>query len=47
MTDRLSTTTVDATKDHVVAVFNRVILLVFEGETTIGAVAACRRAGSI
>ncbi|MRG97991.1 hypothetical protein [Polyangium spumosum] len=44
MRDALSLITIEATKDHVVAVFHRVILLVFERETTLSAVAACRKA---
>ncbi|MDI3285416.1 hypothetical protein [Polyangium sp. 15x6] len=44
MRDGLSIITVEATKDHVVAVFNRILILVFERETTLSAVAACRRA---
>ncbi|MDI1447140.1 hypothetical protein [Polyangium sp. 6x1] len=44
MPDALALLTVEATKNHVVAVFNRVLILVFERETTLSAVAACRRA---
>ena len=43
MTDRLPITTIDATKDHVIAVFNRMILIVFERETTLAAVTSARR----
>jgi hypothetical protein len=44
MPDRPAIITVDATRDHVVATYNRVILLVFERDTTLGAVVALRKA---
>jgi hypothetical protein len=44
MPDRPSIVTIDVTRDHVVAAYNRVIILVFEQETTLGAVVALRKA---
>ena len=44
MRDGQAIITVEATRDHVVAVFNRVLIVVFERETTLSAIAACRRA---
>ncbi len=44
MQDATSTLVIEATKDHVIAVFRRVILIVFERETTLAAAAAYRRA---